>query len=140
MARTRKPLGRGSRFISGKMSGVTYVTNPSGVTIDQYAVVTPSGYPVANATNGKICVSGVSYWAGTTVSLVTGLSSIDALMATIINDGAGTYPLSVVTYDVNTVAGYASAALNYNPQGAGASLATLVIAPGCSIAFMAFGT
>ena len=157
MARTRRPLARGTRRSSGIESGVTFATNPSGVTVDNQGITTGTGlisaaeldyltgsvgYSVGNPAAAKLCVSGTSYWAGTTVTLVTGLTTIDNIICNVVQDVAAavTQALMARVWNINNNAGCASAMLVYNPQGAGASIATLVIAPGCSIAFMAFGT
>ena len=155
MARTRRPLARGTRRSSGIESGVTWATNPSGVTVDNQGITTGTGlistaeldyltgsvgYSVGNPAAAKLCVSGVSYWAGTTVTLVTGLTAISSLITSVINNGAGTYQLFVYTGNINAVAGYASASLRYSLGAAGSSIASLDVAPGCSIAFVAFGT
>ena len=155
MARTRRPLARGKRRSSGIESGVTFATNPSGVSIDNQGITTGTGlisaaefdyltgsvgFSVGNPTAAKLLVSGVSYWAGVTVTLVTGLSSIDALVGSLINDGIGSSSLLVVTSNINNNPGYASASLRYNIDDSGSSIASLDVAPGCSIAFVAFGT
>uniref|UniRef100_A0A6M3IEQ8 Uncharacterized protein n=1 Tax=viral metagenome TaxID=1070528 RepID=A0A6M3IEQ8_9ZZZZ len=155
MARTRRPLVRGTRRSSGIESGVTWATNPSGVTIDNQGITTgtdlistaeldyltgSAGYVIGNPAAAKLCVSGVSYWAGTTITLVSGLTAISSLITTVINNGAGTQPLIVNTGNVNNNPGCASASLRYSLGGDGSSIASLVIAPGCSIAFIAFGT
>lgn len=155
MARTRRPSGRGSRFTSGIVSGVSLGTNPSGVTIDQYGITIDTGsiaqaeleyldgaagYLVGNAASGKLVVSGVSYWAGTTVTLVTGLSSITSLVCSVIADGAVTQAFTVKTSNINNNAGCASAILQFSLGTAGASYPLIGQAPGCSIAFIAFGT
>ena len=155
MARTRRPLARGTKSSSGIESGVTWATNPSGVTMDYQGITTSAGlitaaeldyltgavgYVTGNPAAAKLCVSGVSYWAGTTVTLNTGLTSIDHIMTCVINDGIGTQPLIVHTSNVNNNPGCASASLWYNLGTAGVSLARMIIAPGCSISFIAFGT
>lgn len=152
--RTRRPKARGTRNSSGVISGVSWATNPSGVTIDQYGITIDTGsiaqaeleyldgaagYVVGSATAGKLCVSGVSYWAGTTVVLTTGLTVLDQIIAFPLIESAVVTQALYVNMQKDGQQG-ASAALNYNPQGAGASLATLAIAPGCSISFVAFGT
>jgi len=122
MARTRRPSGRGTRFTSGKISGVS------------------GGYFVENPSAVKQLVSGVSYWAGTTVTLVTGLNTISSIIPAVINNGAGTKALAVKLMYVNNNPGCASAILHFSQAVGGATLASLEQAPGCSIAFIAFGT
>jgi len=156
MARTRRPLARGTTFWSGTNAGVSVGTTPSGVTFDQYGFTTNSAqidqteldmldgiaaYPVGNATAGKLVVSGASKWAGTTVSLVTGLTTVDQLMVTLISESSATHLLHIVTGLPDAVPGYVSAAIRYNPNGAGSSIATsAAVAPGCTIAFIAMGS
>jgi len=155
MARTRRPLARGTRRSSGIESGVTFATNPSGTTIDNQGITTGTGlistaeldyltgsvgYLVGNPAAAKLCVSGVSYWAGATVTLVTGLTSIGSIITSVINDGAGTKALDVKIMNVNNNPGCASAILHFSQAAGGATLASLGQAPGCSIAFIAFGT
>jgi len=153
MPRTRRPKARGTRNPSGIQSGVSWATIPSGVTFDQYGFVTDSttiaqteldlldglaAFPIGNAVVNKLCVSGVSYWSGTSVHLVTGLTTLDQLVTTLISEGGATHSIYIVTEE--SLEGYVTAALNYSPNGAGSSICTLAVAPGCSIAFIAFGS
>ena len=155
MTRTRRPLGRGTRFTSGMLSGVTLVTDPSGVTIDYQGITTSAGlvsgteliylngavgYSVGNASAAKLCVSGVSYWAGTTVTLVTGLTAIESLICSVIADGAVSQAFTVKTSNINNNAGCASALLQFSLGTAGGTMPLIDQSPGCSIAFIAFGT
>ena len=155
MARTRRPLARGTRRSSGIESGVTFGTNPSGTTIDNQGITTGTGlisttelnylngavgYTVGNSAAANLLVSGVSYWAGATVTLVTGLTAISSIVGGIVNDSVGSSALLVAFSNVNNNPGCASASIRYNIDDAGSSIASLDVAPGCSIAFVAFGT
>jgi len=152
MPRTRLPKARGTRRSSGVESGVTWVTRPSGVTVDTSGINAgaglltlaelnringAAGYIVGNATAGKLVTSGVSYWAGTTLNLATGLTTISQIICGVINDGASTKGLNIKLQDINGSG--ASAALYFSLGPGGVSMASTVIAPGCSIAFIAFG-
>jgi len=152
MPRTRLPKARGTRRSSGVESGVTWVTRPSGVTVDTSGINAgaglltlaelnringAAGYIVGNATAGKLVTSGVSYWAGTTLNLATGLTTISQIICGVINDGASTKALNIKLQDINGSG--ASAALYFSLATGGVSMASVVIAPGCSIAFIAFG-
>ena len=122
MARTRKPSGRGTRFTSGKISGVS------------------GGYFVENPSAVMQIVSGVSYWAGTTVTLVTGLNTISSLLCSVIADGAVSQAFTVKTMNINNNAGCASALLQFSLGTGGGTMPLIGQSPGCSIAFIAFGT
>ena len=156
MARTRRANARGTRRSSGIESGVTWVTRPSGVTIDSAGINAGSGLLtlaeinslnsaageiVGNAAAGYLVGSGVSYWAGTTLSLSTGLTTISQIGCAIINDGVSTKGLSLKI--ANIAADRVDAAIYHSlgtpSAGGGVSLASTTVAPGCSIAFIAFG-
>jgi len=152
MARTRRAGARGTRRSSGIESGVSWATKPSGVTIDTSGInagaglITltelnrlngATGYSIGNAAAAKLCVSGESVWAGTTLNLATGLTTISQIICNIVNEGASTQPLEVRVQEIN--GGGASAAIYLSLREAGVSLASVTVAPGCSIAFIAFG-
>jgi len=156
--RTRRPQARGTRYLSGVNSGVSWATIPSGVTFDQYGLTTDStqiaqaeldfldglgAYPVGNATVNKLLVSGVSHWASDDeVLLTTGLSAIESIVGTVICESVATTMPFRVTFGglTKVVAGSVSAHIEYDPLGAGAATPNVDVAPGCSIAFMAIGT
>ena len=154
MARSRLPNARGTRRSSGIESGVSWATKPSGVTIDGTGINAGAGllsltelnklngsigYVIGNAAAGKLCTSGVSYWAGVTLTLATGLTTISSLICSVINEGTdSTQALEVNLHGIN--AGAASAAIYTTQWSTGVSIAGLLRAPGCSIAFIAFGT
>ena len=155
MPRQRRPSARGTRDSSGVLSGVTWATNPSGVSVDANGISTASGLvslvelnylngaagsAIGNATAAKLLVSGVSNWAGTTLTLTSGLSSIDAITVSVIDTVGSTQALYAVTSLINNTSGSCSASLRYSMGSAGSALAALAYAPGCSIAFMAFGS
>jgi len=151
MARTRRANARGTRRSSGIESGVTWATNPSGVTIDGTGINAGDllslaelnylngsvGYVMGNATAGKLITSGVSYWAGTTLTLATGLTTISSIICSIINEGNSTQALEVKLHGIN--GGAASAAIYTTQWSTGVSITSTTNAPGCSIAFIAFG-
>ena len=142
MARTRRPSARGTRNSSGILSGVTWATNPSGTTIDQYGIQNQYGYLISNAVDAKLCVSGVSAWSGDTVTLVTGLTSISSIMTSVYSTSTVSQALFVVTSNINNNPGCASAAIQFSLAGLGATTpyGAAGQATGCSIAFIAFGT
>jgi len=154
--RTRRPWVRGTRYWSGTNSGVSIGTTPSGVTIDQYGITTNStqidateldyldgiaGYSISNASANKLLVSGTSAWlAEEEVRLVTGLTTVDALIASVVNVGGPTQAIYVQTKTNLVAAGYVSASLRYDPLGSGAATPDATIAAGCSITFLAIGS
>jgi len=155
MTRTRRPSARGTRRSSGIESGVTWASNPSGVTIGTAGLETVSGlitptelnyingsagYSIGNTAAGKLVTSGVTYYTGTTKTIFTGLSTITALNTCVINEGAGSQPFTVKLSSVNTPAGQASAQLRYSLGSGGGTVPSLAQAPGVSIAWIAFGT
>uniref|UniRef100_A0A6M3JVW5 Uncharacterized protein n=1 Tax=viral metagenome TaxID=1070528 RepID=A0A6M3JVW5_9ZZZZ len=155
MARTRRPLARGTRRSSGIESGVTFATNPSGVTVDNQGITTgtglistaeldyltgSAGYTIGNPAAAKLCVSGVSAWAGTTVTLVTGLTAISSLITSVYSTSTVSQALSVITLNINNNPGCASAAIQFSLGTLGATNALTAESTGCSIAFIAFGT
>ncbi len=79
MARSGK--GRGTRKGRGILSGTTLATKPSGVTLDAGGV---------NLGNSMFKMSGGSItWAGTTIVVNTGLTSVAYFKATLGRTGAG---------------------------------------------------
>ena len=152
MARTRRAGARGTRRSSGIESGVSWATKPSGVTIDSVGIDAGSGtitltelnylngsagYIVGNPTAGKLMVSGVSYWAGATLSIVTGLTALETFVGTIIQSAASTNPLTVYASNINTIAGRCSVAIRYDM---GVTAAAPAIAGGCTVGWIAIGT
>ena len=155
MARTRRAGARGTRLSSGIESGVSWTTKPSGVTIDTSGINAgaglltltelnrlngATGYSIGNAAAAKLCVSGVSYWAGTTLNLHTGLTTISQIICSIVNEGVSTKPLEVRVKEINGSGVSAAIYLTMGQVGFGVSLASTIVAPGCSIAFIAFGS
>ena len=151
MPRTRRHSARGTRRSSGIESGVSFATNPSGVTIGSVGIDAGSGtiilaelnylngsagYIVGNPTAGKLMVSGVSYWAGATLSIVTGLTALETFIPTIIQGVVSTNPLTVYASKINTIAGRCSVAMRYE-MGVSAGAPAMA---GCSIGWIAIGT
>jgi len=156
--RTRRPLARGTRDSSGIQSGVTWATNPSGVTMDYQGITTgtglitaaeldyltgSTGYTVGNPAAAKLCVSGISSYAGATVTLNTGLTAIESIITSVLYNGgaaAVTQAMTVLTSNLNNNPGCASACLQFSLGSLGATTPDITQGAGCSIAFIAFGT
>lgn len=141
--------GRGTRMGKGYLSGTTLQTNPSGVTIDNQGLfyasatyITPTelgkldgiaGYPVANTAAAKLLSGGTVAWAGTTVQIATGLTTITSFSLTA-EDTTHVYANTFRTLRVPT-AGGVSVALVVPKSGGSVVLAQ----GGGTICWMAFG-
>lgn len=109
--------GRGSRNPRGVWSAVTLATIPSGVTIDLGAgFVTTSGVSVGDGTNFMVTYTSVGYkvsggnttWAGTSLSLTHGFTTLTGFSG-MYQSRAATYPVVVEMTD-NGISGAVSAA------------------------------
>jgi len=154
MARQRRVDSRGTRRSSGIESGVTWASNPSGVTIGTAGLETASGlitptelnyingsvgYVIGNTAAGKLLTSGVTNWSGNTIALATGLSTIEGFTAEVRDEGTSIYALVVHAWNLSTPNGVSAGIYFKSSETGGGSLA-ITQAPGCSIAWMAHGT
>lgn len=161
MTRKRRGTGRGTNMGKGPLSGSSIVTNPSGTTINQYGTTTPqigdgtstldgtdllnlssiNGPAVGSTSPTGLLISGnVINWAGASIEINTGLSTIMAFTAvftpkTGVDDLTTVSNVNVPVYVPSSTAGIVTAAL-YS-QGNNGALGLL--GAGGSIAWMALG-
>ena len=156
MARTRRAKARGTRRSSGIESGVSFGTNPSGVTIGSVGIDVGSGnitldqlnklnglttYNVGNIAAGKLMTSGVSAYTGTTLSIVTGLSTLEVFVGSLLVGASSSNPLTMYASNINTVAGSCSVGIRYNMGiEAGAPACYTDAANGATVMWIAIGT
>jgi len=150
MARS-KGTGRGSRLSQrGILSGATIATVPSGVTIAQGGIVysnttaispTEVGYldgcagaAIAGTAAGYIIAGGIADWAGASVLITTGLTTVTAFTGSWYRDPATatTQAASVEWVQHGVTVGAVTAALMYGST-------TALFPSGGSLAWMAFG-
>jgi len=157
MARTRRANARGTRRSSGIESGVSFGTNPSGVTIGSVGIDVGSGlitlaqlnyldglaaYNVGHVSSGKLMTSGVSAYTGSTLSIVTGLTTLEIFVGSLLVGAASTNPLTMYASNINTIAGSCSVAVRYDMgiEAAGAPACYTNAANGCTVEWIAIGT
>lgn len=130
-------MARGTRFPRSKaVSGSTFTTIPSGVTIDANGISLPSSLYTVSYTAANYKVSGGSVaWAGTSVTATHGMSNaLTGFGATHYNPG-GVSVFQPVIFAPSPVAGGISIALEGLTAVGGASMAV----SGGTIYWMAFG-
>jgi len=157
MARS-KGTGRGSRLSQrGILSGATIATVPSGVTLAEGGLlysgntgITPTevgyldgagGVVMAGTAAGGIFAGGIANWAGSSVLISTGLTTVTTFVGSLYNDPASAptaaYGVEWVQHSITTSDGSVTAGLMYG----GTSLTPAVLkSSGGSLAWMAFGT
>ena len=128
-------MARSTRFPKSKsVSGVTFATILSGVTIDANGLNNSGLYPVSFTTSGCSMSGGSSAWAGTTLSIEHGMTNLLGFSA-IHYDPSGVSVNQIQTAYPSPVTSKVSVALVAMEVAGGASTAT----SGGTIYWMAIG-
>jgi len=131
---TTRRITLGQLLQSGvSVSGVTITTSPSGVTIDKGGIQIPAGFTVGYGTQGYKFVAGQTAWAGVSISITHGLTTLTSLSLTY--EGASGTSVPSCVYEDKGVAGGVSAAMYVEGDGGGSALK----ASGGTINYLAFG-
>jgi hypothetical protein len=126
---------RPTRF-QGEVSGVTFATSPSGVTIYKNEVQTNDGYILHHDTSGEKLKMGVLACSGTSLDRQTlGLSTINHVVATATVKRSGATAITVVVTAAKEAFSGATEVCFFVYHGTG-----IAYPSACSIQYWAVGT
>ena len=154
MARSRRGAGRGSR-VQTSWSGTTFTTTPSGVTIDSAGIVAGAGVTLSlaelgyisglgtanvlyhTAATGSDTTFGLTTWAGTSVLISPGFTTLTSFNATYVRGvGSRATPPNAIEWCFSTADTVRVGAYTSHP-----ATGTMNLYPsGGSICWWAFGT
>ena len=127
----------------GKVSGVTFTTHPSGVTITSAtsgSVQTDSGYAIYHSSDRQMITSGILNYTGSSLTAQTlGLTTIKSVVVSSVSARAGSTVL------IPIITSWGGAGADWSPSGVSEvnlnvydPVGTLYASP-CSIAYIAIG-
>lgn len=155
--RTHGP-GRGTRYTQGALSGVTFVTTPSGVTIDQQGIDTGYGTPlrwtcgIADNANNEASAAQVETSVNHRLYIDTGLNTVSAFVGSLISgDGTGSgctlrfsaggaLTTPAWSYEISSATAGGVTVYSFVVAQAAGTTPGLIFSHGVSLQWIAFGT